>query len=121
MASTNVRVEASNGVDSVYSFTSSPAVPITNILVPSFENAMSVGAFSCGRMLVASTNVRVEASKVPTMRLPDASRTAPGSIVSSGAASLATAVRCGSVRVNEIVAPSATVTSSPAVRVVPCV
>ena len=72
-------------------------------------------------MLVASTNVLVEASKVSTMRLPDTSRTAPGSIVSLGAVSPATAARCGAVRVNEIVAPSASVTSSPVLRVVPCV
>jgi hypothetical protein len=76
VASTKVLVDASKGVDSVYSFTSSPASPITNILVPSLENAMSVGVVSCNDMEVAVTKEAVEASKVPTMRLPDVSRTA---------------------------------------------
>ena len=120
VASTNDLVEASKGVDRSYSFTSSPVLPITNILVPSFENAMPRGELSCD-MEVVSTNFPVEASNVLTMRLPDSSRTAPGSIVSSGVASPATAARCGAVRVNDTVAPSASVSSSPALRVVPCV
>ena len=36
-------VETSKGVDSAYSFMSSPSLPTTNILAPSFENAMPVG------------------------------------------------------------------------------
>ena len=54
VASTKVRVDASKGADSVYSFTSFPAMPITNILVPSLENAMPRGSTSCDRMEVAS-------------------------------------------------------------------
>ena len=107
VASTKDRVEASKGVDRLYSFTSSPEPPTTNILVPSLENAMPRGLSSCADMEVASTKDRVEASKVPTMGLPDSSRTAPGSIVSSGVASPASAARCDGVRANDTVAPSA--------------
>ena len=63
VASTNILVEASKGVDRSYSFTSSPVLPITNILAPSLENAMPVGLVSCSDMGVASTKDRVEASK----------------------------------------------------------
>ena len=171
VASTNLLVEASNGVDSVYSFTLSSVMPITNILAPSFENAMPRGSSSCNDMGVASTNSRVETSKgmdsvysltplstpitnilvpslenamprglsswsntstaltsvlvetskVPTIRLLNMSRTAPGSIVSSGVASPATAARCGIVRINEITVPSAaaSMSSSPALKVMP--
>ena len=119
--SIKVRVETSKGADSAYSFTALREAPITNILVPSLENVMPVGERSCDLMEVASTNVRVEASKVPTMRLPDVSLTAPGSIVSSCLPIAATAARCAAFRVNEIVAPSAVVSSSSAVRVTPCV
>ena len=46
VTSAKAAVETSKGVASVYSFTSSPIVPITNILVPSFETATPVGEVS---------------------------------------------------------------------------
>ena len=82
VASTWVAVDASKAVDSAYSFISSPSLPITNILAPSLENAMPCGSLSSDETEVASTKTAVEASKVPTIRLSDVSRTAPGSIVS---------------------------------------
>ena len=63
-ASTKVAVEASKAVDSAYSFTSSPAVPITNILAPSFENAMPRGPASCDETeKVTLAKAAVETSK----------------------------------------------------------
>ena len=61
----------------------------------------------------------VETSNVPTMGFPAVSRTAPGSMVSSGVSSPLTAARLDSVRANEMVSASAVVSSSPAVRVMP--
>ena len=112
-------VETSNGVDRSYSFTSSPAVPTTNILVPLLENVTSCGTFSCNATEKAPAGDAVETSNVPMMRLPAVSRTAPGSIVNSGAVSPATVAGCDEVRLNEMVAESAAVLSSPAVRVTP--
>ena len=89
-------VEISKAADSVYSFMSCPIMPTTNILVPSLENAMPVGLESCEETSKGGgTKVAVEASKVPSMRFSDVSRTAPGSIVSSGVVSPATVARCG--------------------------
>ena len=121
MAETLTAVETSKGVDSSYSSTLSTILPTTNILPPSLENAMPCGPELCGKTEKESTKTAVEASKVPMIRFPDTSRTAPGSIVSSGAASPTAAARRVVFRLNEIVAPSATVPSSPAVRVTPCV
>ena len=113
-------VERSKAVDSAYSFISSPSLPTTNILAPSFENAMPVGESSCDKTSKGgSTNVAVEISNVPSIVLPDVSRTAPGWIVSSGVVSPAIVARCDAVRLNEIVAPSAAVSSSPALNVIP--
>ena len=70
-------------------------------------------------MEVASTKTAVEASNVPTIRLPDVSCTAPGSIVSSGVVSPVTVVRCDAVRINEIAVLLATVTNSPVLKVMP--
>ena len=117
---TKVAVETSKAVDSSYWFMSSPVAPTTNILVPSFENVTPCGPVSCDEMSKGGgTKTAVETSNVPSMGFPDASCTAPGSMVSSGVVSPATAVRCGAVRVNEIVVPSAAVPSSAAVRVMP--
>ena len=114
-------VEMSKGSESVYSFISPPpSSPITNIFLPSLENAMSVGEDSCDeteKLTLAKS--AVETSKEPSMRLSDVSRTAPASIVSSGVVSPATVSRCDAVRLNEIVAPSTVVSSSPAVKAMP--
>ena len=56
---------------------------------------MPVGSVSSDETEVASTKTAVETSNVPTIRLSDVSRTAPGSIVSSGVVSPATVARCG--------------------------
>ena len=94
--------------------------PTTNILVPSFENAMPYGLMSCDETSKGGmTKVAVETSKVPSIRLPDVFRTAPGSIVSSGVVSPATVARCDEVRVKEIVASSEVVSSSLTLRVMP--
>ena len=62
VALTKVAVDASNGGDRVYSFMLSLLEPITNILEPSFENAMPCGKRSLSRMEVALTKVAVDAS-----------------------------------------------------------
>ena len=111
--------ETSNGVDRVYSFTLSAPLPTTNILAPSFEKVTSLGNRSCDATENARVMEAAETPKVLAMAFPDASRTAPGSIVSSGAASTATAALCDGVRINDIALPSAAVSSSPAVRVIP--
>ena len=120
-ASTESGVEMPKGVDNVYSFISPlPSSPITNIFLPSLENTMPVGEGSCDETeKVTPVKAAVETSKEPSMRLPDVSRTAPASTVSSGSVSPATVSRCDAVRLNEIVAPSTVVSSSPAVKVMP--
>ena len=118
-ASTKSAVEASHGEVRSYSFTAPPVAPITNIFVPLLENAMPFGLLSCILTKVASTKEAVRTSNVPTMGFPAVSRTAPGSTVSSGVVSPATVARCDSVSVNVSVTPSASVTSSDAVRVTP--
>ena len=64
VASTWAAVERSKAADSVYSFISSPPLPITNILVPSFENAMPRGKDSFDNTLKGGeTKMAVESIK----------------------------------------------------------
>ena len=63
VALTKDRVEATKGDDSSYSITATLSSPTTNILVPSFENAMPVGDSSRPDMEVSATWDRVEATK----------------------------------------------------------
>ena len=61
---TKVAVVTSKAVDSSYWFMSSPPPPTTNILVPSFENAMPCGPVSCDEMSKGGeTKVAVVTSK----------------------------------------------------------
>ena len=59
-----VTVERSKAVDRVYWFIASALVLTTNILVPSFENAMSFGEVSCSEISKGGvTKVALETSK----------------------------------------------------------
>ena len=55
--STNIAVDTSNGVESVYSLTSSPEKPTTNIFTPSDLNATPVDKSSCAATEKESTKV----------------------------------------------------------------
>ena len=55
-------METPNGVDRSYSFTASPEIPTTNILVPSLENATPCGEVSCDATGKKSTKDAVETS-----------------------------------------------------------
>ena len=64
VASTKTAVEISKAVDNVYSFTASLLLPTTNILAPSFENAMPNGKVSSDATLKeGETKTAVEISK----------------------------------------------------------
>ena len=112
-------VETSNAVDSAYSLTSSPSFPTTNIFVPSAENARPVGRVSWALTENESVKAAVETSKVAPNPLPPVSRTAAGSIASSGESSAFTAARLAAFSVKVIVAESALVPSSAAESVTP--
>ena len=61
--STKVADDTSKPVDNVYSFISSPALPDTNILVPSLLNAIPLGAVSWPLTSKLSTKVADDTSK----------------------------------------------------------
>ena len=60
--STKDAVDTSKPVESVYSLTSSPILPVTNILVPSVLKARPLGAVSWLETLKLSTKLAVETS-----------------------------------------------------------